>query len=278
MGVRSRIALSGVATLTIAAIAIGATLSGATRAPVAQAVGPTATPAPVPTLDIERLASTARQPDPLGQRSVPGRDLPTAPAALTGYVWPLRNARFTQAYGVSKYGTRFSNGQPFHDGIDLATWCGDRVRAAHGGVVLVAGRDYTDWVGYRGNMTDYREVVTRKHLWDDLAIVVVVDDGNGYRSIYVHLSRLKVKAGDVVKAGQVIGAEGATGFATGCHLHYSLFSPLEPSSIEPEPAEVAHMSVPPRLIARIDPLLVLPPFEQGGIRPMPGQSAPPPMP
>ena len=53
----------------------------------------------------------------------------------------------------------------------------------------------------------------------------MIDDGNGYRSIYAHFSKVRVKAGDVVKAGQLIGWEGDTGRASGCHLHYGLFSP-----------------------------------------------------
>ena len=48
----------------------------------------------------------------------------------------------------------------------------------------------------------------------------MIDDGNGYRSEYVHLNEADVEAGQVVQAGDVIGLEGATGFATGCHLHY----------------------------------------------------------
>ena len=60
-----------------------------------------------------------------------------------------------------------------------------------------------------------------------LPIVIVIDDGDGYRSIYAHFSKVVVKRGDVVKAGDFLGYEGMTGHASGCHLHYGLFSPLE---------------------------------------------------
>ncbi len=53
-------------------------------------------------------------------------------------------------------------------------------------------------------------------------IVVVVDDGNGYRSMYVHLGQATVKVGDHVRHRTVIGYEGRTGNANGCHVHYEL--------------------------------------------------------
>ena len=58
--------------------------------------------------------------------------------------------------------------------------------------------------------------------------MVVIDDGNGYRSVYAHFGKVKVqRRRQVVHAGQLLGFEGATGHATGCHLHYGLFSPAE---------------------------------------------------
>ena len=69
-----------------------------------------------------------------------------------------------------------------------------------------------------------------------LPIVVVIDDGNGYRSIYAHFGKITVKTGQTVKAGDLLGYEGRTGHASGCHLHYGLFSPFETASFAIDPA------------------------------------------
>jgi murein DD-endopeptidase MepM/ murein hydrolase activator NlpD len=92
-----------------------------------------------------------------------------------------------------------------------------------------------------------------------LPLVVVTDDGNGYRSIYAHFGRIVVKKGDRVKAGQLLGYEGATGRASGCHVHYGLFSPWEMATFRIRPDVAKRMKLPEAEIARVDPLLVMPP-------------------
>jgi murein DD-endopeptidase MepM/ murein hydrolase activator NlpD len=183
----------------------------------------------------------------------------TDPASLTGYAWPVKGTRLTQPFGPSAYGTWLVDGATFHDGLDLATFCGDHVLAAHDGVVLAAGRYYDDQLGWVGGTLDaYNARLDAKKLRTSLPIVIVIDDGNGYRSIYAHFSQVIVKAGDTVKAGQMIGYEGRSGNASGCHVHYGLFSPAETATFSTEPTTVAHMLLPPAEIARIDPLRVLP--------------------
>jgi murein DD-endopeptidase MepM/ murein hydrolase activator NlpD len=95
-------------------------------------------------------------------------------------------------------------------------------------------------------------------LWSTLPIVVVIDDGNDYRSIYAHFSKVVVKPGQAVRAGALLGYEGQTGRASGCHLHYGLFSPYQRAVFAIDPAVVKRMKVPAAEIARIDPLRVLP--------------------
>ena len=158
----------------------------------------------------------------------PTSPAPSAPAArrieaLTGYEWPIAHPRLTLPFGPSLWGSRLVEGEWFHDGIDLATFCGDRIRAAHDGVVLAAGRRYDHAMGWLGNLRPYLGRLDRKHLWMTLPIMVVIDDGNGYRSMYAHFGKIVVRKGDTVKAGDLLGFEGMTGRASGCHLHYGLY-------------------------------------------------------
>src|SRR3972149_1504550 len=96
-------------------------------------------------------------------------------------------------------------------------------------------------------------------------IVVVVDDGNGYRSIYVHLSRALVTKGDHVEAGQRIGREGATGNATGCHLHYGLIR-MDGAWLPVAPDLVERWRYPISGRERLDPLRRLSLFGTGAAR------------
>ena len=179
------------------------------------------------------------------------------PSTLTGYRWPLREGRITQPFGPSEYGTLVVGGVRFHDGLDIASFCGDRVRAAHDGVVLAAGRRYDDAIGWLGDLAAYKARNDAKKLWYSLPITVVVDDGNGYRSMYAHLNDIAVKVGDRVEAGQFIGWEGDSGNASGCHLHYGLFSPDETATFALQAKIAAKMQLPATEIARIDPSRVL---------------------
>jgi murein DD-endopeptidase MepM/ murein hydrolase activator NlpD len=113
-------------------------------------------------------------------------------------------------------------------------------------------------MGWVGDLQPYLDRLESKQLWTTLPIVIVIDDGNGYRSIYAHLSKVVVAKGDAVEAGQLIGYEGQTGRASGCHLHYGLFSPLETDRFGIDPGVVERMKLPAFQIARVDPLLVLP--------------------
>ena len=188
-----------------------------------------------------------------------GRELlPPQPGELTGYVWPLTRGRISLPFKAIPGGTRINDGKLFHDGVDMATFCGDTVRAAHDGLVLAAGRHFDDQIGWVGDLAPYYRILDKRKLWDDLPNVVITDDGNGYRSIYAHMSSLTVRVGERLRAGQRIGYEGATGHASGCHVHYGLFSPLETKTFGVRADILKHLRTPPLEIARIDPLLVLP--------------------
>lgn len=86
-----------------------------------------------------------------------------------------------------------------HPGLDLAAGLGDPVYAADAGVAVYAG-----W-----NDQGYGELI-------------ILDHGNGWHSLYAHLSRIDLACGQSVAAGVVIGLAGGTGHATGPHLHFEL--------------------------------------------------------
>lgn len=202
----------------------------------------------------------------IGEGRSPARGLVPSPRTLTGYGWPIRNARLTLPFGPSPWGSRLVNGEKYHDGLDLATFCGDRITAAHDGIVLAAGRRYDEYMGWQGDLGPYTDRLDAERLWATLPIVVVIDDGNGYRSLYAHFRKVVVKPGDLVEAGDLLGYEGATGRASGCHLHYGLFAPEEVATFGLDPEAAGRMLLPLELTARIDPLLVLPSLETAGIR------------
>src|SRR5450759_1588358 len=183
---------------------------------------------------------------------------PQPTPGMTGYVWPLIDAKITLPFGPTDWGEFFVDGQRFHDGVDMATWCGDNVHAAHDGVVLAASRQYDEYIGWVGDLTPYHHLLDTKHWWPSLPIVIVIEDGDGYRSIYAHEDKVTVKPGDHVTAGQVIGSEGATGNASGCHVHFGIFKVSETATFQLDPTIVAKDLMPAYELARIDPLLVLP--------------------
>ena len=113
----------------------------------------------------------------------------------------IPSGRPSTGYITSGFGTRsdpFNGGRAHHLGIDFNANTGDPVRAAAGGVVSFAGVKS----GY-GN-------------------VVEIDHGNGYSTLYGHNSRLVVRAGDIVRAGQQLAKAGSTGRSTGPHVHFEV--------------------------------------------------------
>jgi murein DD-endopeptidase MepM/ murein hydrolase activator NlpD len=257
-------------------LAVGVALVGviAINLPAALRTDPVPTPSATPDAALTAVASPSAEPhgddvdrlvDPPIDRAAGPTPAPASPAQLSGYRWPIRNARITNVYGKGHPGGFLVDGVTAHDGIDLSTFCGDRIVAAHDGLVLAAGRHHEGYVGWLGDLTAFREKLDAENAWRTRAIAVVIDDGNGYRSLYIHLAKANVAPGDIVRAGDLIGWEGETGNATGCHLHYGLFSPDATDSWLLDPEVAARNLLPDREIARIDPLLVLPPLADAGI-------------
>jgi murein DD-endopeptidase MepM/ murein hydrolase activator NlpD len=279
--------LLGVAATAIVVIAVGggvaSTLANGPLAPVGAVAGAAGTPdsSMQPVGFATQPSAGAARPTPTDRSTIAPVPTPTPvptplpPSELTGYRSPLPHGRLTLPFGPSPWGSREVGGQSFHDGIDLATFCGDRVVAAHDGTVLAASRRFDAYMGWVGDLRPYFHRLDAKHLWMTLPIVVVIDDGNGYRSIYAHFGKVVVKRGQAVAAGDLLGYEGMTGRASGCHVHYGLFSPLERSTFRIEPAVVKRMLVPARQIARIDPALVLPRYAPAAPPPSPSSPSSP---
>ncbi len=113
------------------------------------------------------------------------------------FIWP-RRGRLSGLFGAQ----RVYQGTPgaYHGGVDVAGGTGDPVVApADGVVILAADHPFT----LEGNL-------------------LMIDHGHGLNSAFLHLSRIDVKLGDIVRQGQRIGAIGATGRATGPHLHWGM--------------------------------------------------------
>ena len=76
--------------------------------------------------------------------------------------------------------------------------------------------------------------------WSSLGYgnTVVIDHGNGFKTLYAHLSQVSQYCGAIVKAGQVIGLSGSTGNSSGPHLHFEVRVPggyLDPLKVLPNP-------------------------------------------
>ncbi|MGN1114198.1 MAG: murein hydrolase activator EnvC family protein [Oscillospiraceae bacterium] len=121
------------------------------------------------------------------------------------FKWPVPN-NYAVTSGVGpRWGTQ-------HNGIDISAGKGTDVVAAESGVVVRTydscthnyGKSKSCGCGYGyGNY-------------------IVIDYGNGFSSVYGHLTSLNVKTGDTVKKGQKIGSVGSTGNSTGFHLHFEI--------------------------------------------------------
>jgi len=133
---------------------------------------------------------------PGGQKQIVAQQVVTsyngpAPAGAAkgsgAFLWPTSGS-ITQKYWSG------------HAAIDIGSWTGAPVKAADGGYVVEAGRGWSS--GY-GNH-------------------VVIDHGNGFRTLYAHLNSIFVSPGESVSKGTQIGTVGNTGNSTGPHLHFEV--------------------------------------------------------
>ena len=110
-------------------------------------------------------------------------------SSASGMIWPVIG-RISSYFGP-RWGTR-------HTGLDIAAPTGTEIRAVRAGRVEKAG-----WWGGYGNC-------------------IIINHGDGVRTLYAHASRLLVKHGERVVQGQVIARVGSTGNSTGPHVHFEV--------------------------------------------------------
>lgn len=111
-------------------------------------------------------------------------------------LWPVFG-RITSAFGETRFSASSGGTRP-HMGIDISAPPGTPIVAPADGVVISAGREA------------------------EYGLLVSIHHGHGFSTMFGHLQEILVKAGDKVRAGEVIGKVGSSGKTTGPHLHYEV--------------------------------------------------------
>ena len=131
------------------------------------------------------------------------------PTVGTGVLkWPLDKVTITQYFGNTDFASKnpqVYNGKG-HTGIDFRASVGTPIRASGGGKIIGVGD------------TDLIKGCYSYGRW------VMIDHDNGLSTLYAHLSIISVAKNQVVGVGDIIGYSGATGYATGPHLHFGVYA------------------------------------------------------
>ena len=125
---------------------------------------------------------------------VPAPEIPDSP---TDWITPVPYYTLTSPFGMRLH--PILGVYRMHNGVDLACAEGTPIYASRGGLVEVAG---------------YQE--------DGAGNYIQLNHGDGFRSIYMHMTNYIVKQGDYVAPGQIIGYVGNTGLSKGAHLHFGI--------------------------------------------------------
>lgn len=129
------------------------------------------------------------------------------PAGKGILAWPLDSVFLTQKFGHTEFSKTAAvyNGNG-HNGVDFRAAVGTKIKSAGKGVV--AGTGNTDTVCPGASYGKW----------------VLVTHTDGLSTLYAHLSLIKVVAGEKVETGQILGYSGDTGYATGPHLHFTVYA------------------------------------------------------
>lgn len=122
---------------------------------------------------------------------------PSGGVSASGFIWPTDCHYITCAYGYRYHPV--NGNYSFHTGIDIGAGYGAPIYAANSGTVTTAA-----WSTAYGNY-------------------VTINHGNGFSTLYGHMTNYIVSAGQYVTQGQVIGYVGSTGWSTGPHLHFTVY-------------------------------------------------------
>ena len=115
--------------------------------------------------------------------------------ASTPSIWPVRG---WVSSGFGRRVSPFTGEDTMHSGLDISAPMSTPVKAPAAGFVIAAGPEKS------------------------LGHVVVLSHGYGFKTLYGHLSKVRVRTGQTVKRGDIIGEVGNSGLSTGPHLHYEI--------------------------------------------------------
>ena len=141
----------------------------------------------------EWLATYVPTTRPSGTDTTPSTQAPSS----SGWVKPLRSYTITSPFGMRVH--PISGVYKMHEGVDLSAPQGTPIYAAKSG-----------------------KVTTTSFQAGGAGYYVSINHGDGFSSVYMHMTHYIVKPGDYVNAGQVIGYVGSTGGSTGPHLHFGI--------------------------------------------------------
>lgn len=132
---------------------------------------------------------------------------PVVRQTIPQFNWPVFGGTITRGYKKPKHGpiknSRRWRRKHLHHGIDVADRKNTPIYAAHSGKVIHVGRDRLGFRGYG-------------------KLVIIKSKDRQWKTYYAHLNRFRVKYGQKVNKGQVIGLMGNTGRSRGTHLHFEI--------------------------------------------------------
>lgn len=141
----------------------------------------------------EKEYKNAKYQEELAKMALQGQNPPSA----AGWITPVSGYTITSPFGMRKH--PILGYSKMHNGIDMACPSGTPIYASRAGTVTNAS--------YQAGGAGY---------------YVSINHGDGFASIYMHMTRFVVSAGQTVTAGQLIGYVGSTGLSTGPHLHFGI--------------------------------------------------------